>query len=216
MKEGQDAIFYIAGEDKAVATSPQLEGFRKRGVEVLLMTDPVDEFWIGRVGTVQSKELRSVTRGAADLSKIKAPEGEAEAEKPADSPDAGALIALFRLALEGEVKDVRASDRLTDSAVCLVADAGDMDIHLERLLRQHKQLDAVSKRILEINPAHPLMRKLAADLAQAGGDPSVQPRLNEIAHLLLDQARIVEGERPADPAAFARRLASVLAGGSTA
>jgi molecular chaperone HtpG len=211
MKEGQEAIFYIAGEDaKAVAASPQLEGFRKRGVEVLLMTDPVDEFWIGRVGKVQGKELRSVTRGAADLSKIK--QAESEPEKPAESPDAAPLIALFRLALESEVKDVRASDRLTDSAVCLVADAGDMDIHLERLLRQHKQLDAVSKRILEINPAHPLMRKLAADLAEAGGDPTVQPRLSEIAHLLLDQARIVEGERPADPAAFARRLASVLAG----
>jgi molecular chaperone HtpG len=211
MKEGQDAIFYIAGEDAAaVAASPQLEGFRKRGVEVLLMTDPVDEFWIGRVGKVQGKELRSVTRGAAELSKIKQADG-ATAE-PAESPDAAPLIALFRLALEGEVKDVRASDRLTDSAVCLVADERDMDIHLERLLRQHKQLDAVSKRILEINPAHPLMRKLAADLAQAGADPTVQPRLSEIAHLLLDQARIVEGERPADPAAFARRLASVLAG----
>ncbi len=210
MKDGQEAIFYIAGEDaKAVAASPQLEGFRKRGVEVLLMTDPVDEFWIGRVGKVQGKELRSVTRGAADLSKIKAADG--EPEKPAESPDAAPLIALFRLALEGEVKDVRASDRLTDSAVCLVADESDMDIHLERLLRQHKQLEAASKRILEINPAHPLMRKLAADLAQAGTDPAVQNRLNEIARLLLDQARIVEGERPADPAAFAQRLASVLA-----
>jgi molecular chaperone HtpG len=213
MKEGQEAIFYIAGEDaQAVAASPQLEGFRKRGVEVLLMTDPVDEFWIGRVGKVQGKELRSVTRGAADLAKIKPAEGEGtpEPEKPAE--DAAPLIALFRLALEGEVKDVRASDRLTDSAVCLVADAGDIDIHLERLLRQHKQLDAAAKRILEINPAHPLMRKLAADLAQAGSDPAIQPRLSEIAHLLLDQARIVEGERPADPGAFARRLASVLAG----
>jgi len=215
MKEGQEAIFYIAGEDaKAVAASPQLEGFRKRGVEVLLMTDPVDEFWIGRVGKVQGKELRSVTRGAADLSKIKTPAGDAAAEpdKPADGPDAAPLIALFRLALEGEVKDVRASDRLTDSAVCLVADESDIDIHLERLLRQHKQLEMASKRILEINPAHPLMRKLAADLAQAGTEPAVQSRLDEIARLLLDQARIVEGERPADPAAFARRLASVLAG----
>src|SRR4029077_7538801 len=105
MKDGQEAIFYIAGEDaKAVAASPQLEGFRKRGVEVLLMTDPVDEFWIGRVGKVQGKELRSVTRGAADLSKIKAPAAESsdEASTPADAPDAASLIALFRLALEGE------------------------------------------------------------------------------------------------------------------
>ncbi len=216
MKEGQDAIFTIAGEDAAaLAKSPQLEGFRKRGVEVLLLTDPIDEFWITRVGAFQGKAFKSVTRGAADLSKIKAAEGEADKkDEAADAPDSAALIALFRLALDKEVKDVRASDRLTDSAVCLVADEHDLDIHLERMLRQHKQVDAASKRILEINPTHPLMRKLAADLARAGADAGVQPRLNEIAHLLLDQARIVEGERLADPAGFAKRLANVLAGGA--
>ncbi len=213
MKEGQEAIFTIAGEDAgALAKSPQIEGFAKRGVEVLLLTDPIDEFWITRVGAYQGKMFKSVTRGAADLSKIKAPEGEPE-KKAEDAPDAGALIALFRLALDKEVKDVRASDRLTDSAVCLVADEHDLDIHLERMLRQHKQVDAPSKRILEINPGHPLMRKLSADLARAATDATVQPRLDEIAHLLLDQARIVEGERLDDPAGFARRLASVLAGG---
>jgi molecular chaperone HtpG len=210
MKEGQDAIFYIAGEDvKTLATSPQLEGFKRKGVEVLFMPDAVDEFWIGGVGKYLDKPLRSITRGSADLGKIKS--AEAEEKKPEDSANASGLVAFFRLTLHDHVKDVRESQRLTDSAVCLVADEHDLDIHLERLLRAHRQLDTTSKRILEINAAHPLMRRLADNLAQNGADEAVRARLADIAHLLLDQARIVEGERPADPNDFARRLANVLA-----
>lgn len=209
MKEGQEAIFYIAGEDvKALATSPQLEGFKRKGVEVLFMPDAVDEFWIGSVGKFQDKPVRSVTRGAADLGKIKSPDE--EEQKPEDSANASGLVAFFRLTLIDQVKDVRESQRLTDSAVCLVADEHDLDIHLERLLRTHRQLDTASKRILEINAAHPLMRRLAENLANNGADEAVRGRLADIAHLLLDQARIVEGERPADPNDFARRLANVL------
>jgi molecular chaperone HtpG len=154
--------------------------------------------------------LRSVTRGAADLGKIKTAD-EAE-QRPEDGPNASGLLAFFRLTLQDQVKDVRESQRLTDSAVCLVADEHDLDIHLERLLRTHRQLDTASKRILEINAAHPLMRRLAENLAANGTDEAVRARLADIAHLLLDQARIVEGERPADPNDFARRLANVLAG----
>jgi molecular chaperone HtpG len=207
MKAGQDAIFTIAGDDaKTLAASPQLEGYAKRGIEVLLLTDPIDEFWVNAVGRVQDKPFKSVTRGAADLSKIPLPEGETKKEDTAQPADISALVALLRLSLKDEVKDVRASQRLTDSAVCLVADESDLDIHLERILRQHKQLDTESKRILEINPDHALIKALAAEVPKPGS----ADRLGDLARLLLDQARIAEGDPLPDPAAFARRLNAAL------
>jgi molecular chaperone HtpG len=208
MKPGQEAIFTIAGDDaKALAASPQLEGYAKRGVEVLLLTDPIDEFWMNAVGRFQDKPFKSVTRGAADLSKIPLPEGAAKQEEDAAQPnDIGALVALLRLSLQDEVKDVRVSQRLTDSAVCLVADESDLDIHLERMLRQHKQLDTESKRILELNPDHALVKALAAEVPK----PGAADRLGDMARLLLDQARIAEGDKVPDPAGFARRLNAAL------
>ena len=212
MKEGQEAIYYIAGEDlDAVRRSPQLEGFRARGIEVLLMTDPVDEFWIPAVGTYADKEFKSATRAGADLADI-AVEGADEAEKDEEAVDPGrvdSVIAMFKLALKDEVKDVRASDRLTDSAACLVADEGDLDINLERLLKQHRQLDTGFKRILEINPKHALIRSLA----DAVGKDATAQRLSDTAWLVLDQARIMEGEKLPDPAAFSRRMCEALARG---
>ena len=208
MRPNQDAIYYIAGEDvKALGASPQLEGYKKRGVEVLFFTDPIDEFWVAAVGTYKDKPFKSVTRGAADLSKIPLPDDKKE-EKATETPpaDISALVALFRVALQDAVKDVRPSQRLTDSAVCLVADETDLDIHLERFLRQHKQIDRESKRILEINPDHPLIRALAEDVKK----PGASDRLGEIAQLLLDQARITEGDPVPDPAGFARRMNNVL------
>ena len=208
MKEGQDAIFYITGDDiDTLRRSPQIEGFKARGVEVLLLTDPVDEFWIPSVAEYKDKKFKSVTRGGADLSRIKAadePEKPAE-DKPAEN-DLGSLVAALKLTLADAVKDVRISERLTDSPVCLVADEGDMDMHLERLLKQHRQLDTSAQRILEVNPTHPLIRRLT-DLAAKDG---VSDGLEDVAWLLLDQARIVEGEQIPDPAAFSRRLAVML------
>jgi molecular chaperone HtpG len=207
MKPGQDAIFTIAGEDaKALAASPQLEGYAKRGIEVLLLTDPIDEFWVNAVGKYQDKPFKSVTRGAADLSKIPLPEGETKKEDAAQPADISALVALLRLSLKDEVKDVRVSQRLTDSAVCLVADESDLDIHLERLLRQHKQLDTESKRILEVNADHALIKALAAEVPK----PGAVDRLGDLARLLLDQACIAEGDKLPDPAGFARRLNAAL------
>jgi molecular chaperone HtpG len=207
MKPGQDAIFTIAGDDaKALAASPQLEGYARRGVEVLLLTDPIDEFWVSAVGKFQDKPFKSVTRGAADLSKIPLPEGETKQEDAAQPADISALVALMRLSLKDEVKDIRVSQRLTDSAVCLVADETDLDIHLERLLRQHKQLDKEAKRILEINPDHALIKALAANVPK----PAASDRLGDLARLLLDQARIAEGDPLPDPAGFARRLNAAL------
>jgi molecular chaperone HtpG len=207
MKEGQKAIYTITGDTpEAAAKSPQLEGFRARGIEVLLLTDPVDEFWAPALGQYKTHPLKSVTRGAADLDAF------APAEEKEDAKADGAiasLIALFKLSLGDAVKDVRASNRLTDSAVCLVADEGDLDIHLERLLRQHRQLSAEAKRILEVNPKHPLIARLGALAGKEGAADS----LRDFAWLLLDQARILEGETLPDPSAFARRMSELLAKG---
>jgi molecular chaperone HtpG len=208
MKPGQDAIYTITGDNlDLLRKSPQLEGFRARGVEVLLLTDPIDEFWVTAIGTFKEKPFKSATRGGVDLNKIETSEDEKkEAEKPEPPAKLSSLIAIFKLALGDAVKDVRSSDRLTDSAVCLVADEGDMDMHLERLLKQHRQLDTAAKRILEINPQHRLIERLAASVGETGASE----QLSEFAWLLLDQARIVEGEQLPDPPAFARRLAAAL------
>lgn len=216
LKEGQDAIFYIAGENReVVARSPQLEGFRAKGVEVLLMTDPVDEFWLGVASEYKDKTFKSATRGGAELTKIKSEVDSTKAEKPEEAAaesEVGGLVALFKLTLKDLVKDVRTSERLTDSPVCLVADEGDMDIHLERILRQHKQLSHQVKRVLEINAGHPLIKRLAKDVSVKGASA----RIEDYAYLLLDQARIVEGETLPDPTAFSRRLANVMEQGLAA
>ena len=208
MKEGQEAIYTITGENAdALRTSPQIEGFAARGVEVLLLDDPVDDFWLGAAPEFDGKPFRSVTRGDIDLSAIaREDSGEAADDTPPPPEGMATLVAAFKQALEGTVKDVRASARLTDSAVCLVADEGGLDMHLERILKQHRRLDEESRKILEINPGNPLIAALAA---RAEAKPS-DPALEEAAALLLDQARIVEGEPLPDPAAFARRLTEAL------
>ncbi|MEC9347525.1 MAG: molecular chaperone HtpG [Pseudomonadota bacterium] len=208
MKPGQDAIYYLTAEDAGTAAkSPHLEGFRAKGVEVLLLTDPVDDFWLSVRSDFDGKPLRSVTRGGADLSKIEGGE-----DTPADTPqdgDMAVLVAAMKQALDGQVKDVRRSDRLAESPVCLVADDNDMDMRLERMLKAHKQVGAASKRILEINPKHPLIRRLVERVATTKVDETIE----EAARLLYDQALIVEGETPADPAAFSRRMADFMVKG---
>ena len=208
MKPGQEAIYTITGDTlDLLKKSPQLEGFRARGVEVLLLTDPIDEFWVSAIGTYNDKPFKSATRGGADLDKIApADDAKAAADQPEPPAKLASLIAIFKLALGEAVKDVRSSERLTDSAVCLVAEEGDIDMHLERLLKQHRQLDSAAKRILELNPRHRLIERLAASVGETGASD----QLSEFAWLLLDQARIVEGEQLPDPPAFARRLAALL------
>ena len=207
MKPNQTAIYYISGDKDSLARSPQLEGFAARGVEVLLLSDPVDDFWINTHEGWDGKPFHSVTRGGADLKNIPLADG----EKPEDTAAVPAatldhLIAALKLALGTAVKDVRQSDRLTDSATCLVADEGGLDMHLERLLKQHGQIQSSALRILEINPQHPLIRTLA----EAANTDGTGDSLSDAAHLLFDQARIMEGEKLSDPGAFARRLAAVM------
>jgi molecular chaperone HtpG len=213
MREGQKAIYYLTGEErKTLGQSPQLEGYRARGIEVMLLTDPVDDFWLTVVGEFDSTPFRSVTRGAADLAEIAVEESgemDQEALRPADL---ATVVALVKQHLGPAVKDVRASERLTDSAVCLVADEGALDLHLERLLKAQGQLQATQGRILEINPRHALIRAIAKEAKEKGA----ADRLADISALLLDQALIVEGESLPDPAAFSRRMAAIMAKGLAA
>jgi len=204
LRENQTAIYYVAGADLGrLETSPHLEGFRARGVEVLLLPDPVDSFWVTAGVDYEGKPFKSVTQGAADLGLI--PRVEAQTERDPQSSEAVArFIAGVKAALQEEVSDVRASERLTESAVCLVAPESGMDRQLERILARAGKLDIAAKPILELNPHHELIAALA------GLGEEEQGLREDAAHLLLDEAKILDGELPRDPRAFSQRLARVL------
>jgi molecular chaperone HtpG len=212
MKPGQTAIHYAIGDNlDAVKRSPHLEGYAARDIEVLLLSDPVDDFWLQSVREFDAKPFSSVTKSGTDLDKVQ-PEKKRETGETARDAEIATLIALLKQTYGDRVADVKASDRLTDSAVCLVAEANGMDLHLERMLRAHNRVQMPSKRVLEINPGHATIVAMAKSAGQAGA----AERLIDAAELLLDQARIVEGEPLPDPAAFARRLAAVMAKGVAA
>ncbi len=211
MKDDQTAIYYITGDDlEAIRRSPQLEGFAAKGVEVLLMTDAVDDFWITSVPDFEGKALKSATRSGDDLDALSGASDEEDKDKDAAAnSNVSPLIALLKETLGDHVKDVRVSSRLTESPVCLVADEGDTDMHLERLLKQHQGHTGTTPRVLEINPKHDLILALSERAAEKGAADTYA----DDAWLLLDQARIVEGEPVADPAAFSRRLANAMSRG---
>ena len=202
LKENQTAIYYLAGEDAVkAAASPQLEGYKARDVEVLLFIDPVDSFWVRTAMGFDGKPFKSVTQGTADLDLIAVKDAPPKSEVKESAT--ATLIAAMKEALGDKVKDVRSSTRLTDSAVCLVAD-GELDRTLEKLLARQKDSGVnVSAPVLEINAGHPLIVTLAAADASS-------PEIADAAQLLLDQAHILEGEPVSDPAGFSRRMANVL------
>ncbi len=205
LKENQTAIYYLTAEtaEKAKA-SPQLEGYKARDVEVLLLTDPVDSFWVRTALGFDGKPFKSITQGAADLDLIKLKDEGAKVET-ADG-DAALLIVALKQALGTRVSDVRVSKRLTESAVCLVND-GQMDRTLEKMLSRNKEAGvAVSAPALEINVAHGLIKTLAAKVKLDG-----PASIDDPAHMLLDQAYVLEGEVVPDPVAFAKRLIDVMA-----
>lgn len=207
MKEGQKAIFFMAGDDRArLEASPQLEGFKARGIEVLLLTDPVDSFWTSMAPDFDGKPFKSVTQGVAELSEIPLLD---EAKRPdtAATPEVDGFLAFVKAALGDAVSDVKPSDRLTESAVCLVAPEHGPDRQFERLLNAAGRLDKTAKPILEINPRHE--RVLA--LASLGDDE--QAFKDDAAHLLYDEARVLDGDKPADARAFSDRLARLIARG---
>jgi molecular chaperone HtpG len=200
MKPGQEAIYVLVGDDtKALAASAQIEGFKARGIEVLLLADHVDAFWPERFDTFDGKPIRSVTQGADDLSAFE-PE-----VAPGDEPaDLSGLVPKLKEALGDAVSEVRESRRLVDSAVLLAAPAHGPDLQMQRLLRRAGRGLGAGQPVLELNPRHPLVRRLA-ERAGAGEE------VGEAAQTLLDLAHVQGGDPPRDPVAFARRVAAALA-----
>jgi molecular chaperone HtpG len=208
LKDNQTAIYYLAGDDaKRLETSPHLEGFRARGIEVLLLADPVDSFWVTSALGYEGKPFKSVTQGAADLALIPLAD-KPEGETPDITAEVAAFLAFAKTMLGDDVSDVRASERLTSSAVCLVAPDTGMDRRMEQILASAGKLDGtLQKPVLEINPRHALVTRLAS-AREAGSDAAF---VENATRLLLDEARILDGTVPSDPAAFAERLSQVLA-----
>ena len=204
LKPNQTSIYYLAGDDLGrLQSSPHLEGFRARGIEVLLLPDPVDTFWVMPGIGFEGKPFKSVTQGAADLALI--PRLDAAPEPTADISEPVKQFLVFVQGTLGEaVTQVRASERLTDSAVCLVAPESGPDRGLERILAGAGRLSTASKPILEVNPRHELIAALAA-LGEA--DRGFK---EDAAQLLFDEARLRDGDRPADAKAFSDRLTRVL------
>ncbi|MBB2163635.1 molecular chaperone HtpG [Gluconacetobacter sp. 1b LMG 1731] len=198
MKDGQEAIYYLTGDNPdTLPASAQLEGFKARGIEVLLLTDPVDSFWPDRLGTFEGKALRSVSQSHADLEKFEAPLTEG------DKAELDTLLPALKEALGEAVSDVRGSTRLVSSAVVLAAAGQGPDLQLQRLLRRSGQAVPDLAPVLEVNPAHPLIRDMAARVARGEA-------VTDTALILLDIARIQEGESLKDPTAFASRLTATL------
>jgi len=204
LKTNQTAIYYLAGDEIGrLKSSPHLEGFQARGVEVLLLPDPVDTFWVMPGVSFDGKPFKSVTQGAADLALI--PRLDAgESATPDIAEAVKQFLAFLKSTLGDEVAEVRASERLTDSAVCLVAADSGPDRALEKLLANAGRLTSASKPILEVNPHHKLVVALAA---LGAGEQSFK---EDAAHLLFDEARLLDGDRPADARLFSDRLARVL------
>ena len=200
MKEGQEAIYYITADTLAGAkNSPQLEVFRKKGIEVLLMTDRVDEWALNFVQEFDGTALQSVAKGAVDLGSLqddaekKAAEDAAETFKP--------VLAMLKEALKDKAEDVRVTTRLVDSPACLVVKDHGMSMQLARMLKQAGQAAPEMKPVLEVNADHPLVKKLSAD---------ANPHFNDLAHILFDQALLAEGGLPDDPAAYVKRVNALL------
>ncbi len=203
MPEGQTDIYYLnAASRAAAASSPHLESLRKHGFEVLYMTDPVDEWIVTSFTEFEDKKLVSAAKGALEL-----PESDEEKEQREEQSNAvEPLIEKMKGVLVNDVSEVRATSRLTDSPACLVADASGISPHIERLLRAQQQDMPDQKRILEINPSHPVIERL---LGFAASDDEGE-RVEEWTKLLYDQALIAEGSPPSDPAGFARRITGLL------
>ena len=198
MKEGQSAIYYITADTLAAAkSSPQLEIFRKKGIEVLLMADRVDEWALNYLPEFDGTPLQSVAKGAVDLGQLQ-DEGEKKALEEAQTQFKPVLDRL-KEALKGKAADVRATTRLVDSPACLVVQDGDMSTQLARMLKQAGQAVPEVKPVLEVNPQHPLVRKLEAS-----------NNFEDLAHILFDQALLAEGGLPEDPAAYVRRVNQLL------
>lgn len=207
MKPDQKSIYYITGDDLSVLkNNPQLEGYLARGLEVLLLSDPIDEFWPQSLTQFKEKTIKSIQAGAFDLKDFPIVENNDKEEK-ADDKAMEALIAFAKEAVGNEVKEVRTTDRLTKSPCALSAGDGEVSIHLERMMRQHNQpVLYQSTRYFDLNPRHPLIKLLAEKVAS--GDKSDENK--EMIEVLFDQAKIIEGEPISDPAGFSNRVTNFM------
>ena len=193
MKPDQDTIYYLTGDTvDAMKSSPQLEGFRARGIEVLLMADPIDNFWPDRSDSFEDKKLRAVTQAAEEFGKDES------------LPDISILLAAMKEALGEAVSDIRATGRLTDSAVVLAAENHGPDLQVQRLMRRAGRESMPSRPVLEVNPRHKLIEGLVAKQDD-------KDLVKTVAETLLDLARVQEGETLADASGFARRISGLLA-----
>ena len=201
MKEGQEAIYYVTADTLAAAkNSPQLEVFKKKGIEVLLMTDRVDEWALSHLHEFDGTPMQSVAKGAVDLGKLQDEAEKKKAEEAAET--AKELIAKLKEALKGKADDVRVTTRLVDSPACLVVkDEGGMSLQLARMLKAAGQSAPEVKPVLEINTEHALVKRLSTDGVH----------FNELAHIVFDQALLAEGGMPDDPAAYVKRVNALLA-----
>ena len=198
MKEGQEAIYVITADSLAAAkNSPQLELFKKKGIEVLLLTDRVDEWLLSHLYDFDGKPLQNVTKGAVDLGQLQDEEEKKKAEEAAATFKP--VLERLKTALGERAKDVRVTTRLVDSPACLVTESGDMSGHLARLLKQAGQSAPAVQPILEVNPEHALVKKLEAS-----------EHFDDLAHILFDQALLAEGGQLDDPAAYVRRVNALL------
>ncbi len=200
MKEGQQPIYYITADSLAAAkSSPQLEIFRKKGIEVLLLTDRVDEWMLSHLYEYEGHALHSVAKGAVDLGSLQDEEEKKQADAAAEQ--AKPLLEKLKATLKDRAKDVRVTTRLVDSPACLVVESGDMSAHLARLLKQAGQEAPKAQPILEINPQHALIQRLQSD-----GAP-----FDDLAHIVFDQAWLAEGGQLDDPAGYVQRVTKLLA-----
>jgi len=205
LRPNQTAIYYALGEDaEGILSGPHLEGFARRGIEVLLLADPVDAFWVRTALGYDGKPFQSVTQGAADLSKVPVAEGAADAGEEASESAVATLAARFKQILGDKVSEVRASARLTATAVCLVAPDSAYDRRLEKILSASDKIKTKSAPILELNPSHDLIKALAGKATASSAD------LDDAAVILYGEARILDGEMPDDPADHARRVGKLL------
>lgn len=207
MKEGQDTIYYLTADNHTTASqSPHLEIFRKKGVEVLLLTDRIDEWMMSYLSAFDGRKFQHVGKGQVDLSKIASPEGEAAepAVSAEETQQAEAVVARLKKALGERVKDVRTTNRLSESPTCLVLDAFDPGFQMRQLMEAAGQKLPEIKPILEVNPTHRLVARLASEADEA--------RFADLASVLLDQAALAEGAQLDDPAAYVRRVQRLLQG----
>jgi molecular chaperone HtpG len=206
MKEGQSHIYYATGESRLMLEkSPHLEAFAAKGYEVLLLTDPVDEVWVEQVSGYAEKSLQSIAKGQVDLD-TEDDRAAAETERERQREDFAELLSFLATSLTEQVKEVRLSSRLTTSPACLVGDTHDMTPTLEKMYRAMGQPVPVVKRILELNPTHPLV----TGLRRSRADGADEHRLGETAELLYGMALLAEGGELADPARFTHLLADRL------